>query len=150
MFKYKIKFEIEDLPVKPSRPSQDKPKQSLTSAVEQVKNEIEFVSESSQKNDKSGSEIVEQVNYYNQYKFPIIYCLRASEKIFIIKTDILDDFATAFGERTPKYQDQKEEIILAEEQVETLIQPIIREYSLEKVKNHTQFIIIDSKIKVVF
>ena len=148
MFKYKIKFEIEDLPVKPSRPSQDKPKQSLTSAVEQVKNEIDFVPESSQKNEKSGTKIVEQVIII--INFPICTLNKAFEKIFIIKTDILDDFATAFGERTPKYQDQKEEIILAEEQVETLIQPIIREYSLEKVKNHTQFIIIDSKIKVVF
>ena len=64
MFKNKIKFEIEDLPVKPSRPfqePQDKPKQSLTSAVEQVKNEMDFVPESSQKNEKSGTKIVEQV-----------------------------------------------------------------------------------------
>ena len=139
------------MPVKPSRPFQEpqtKPKQSLTSAVEQVKNEIDFVPESSQKNEKSGTKIVEQVIII--INFPICTLNKAFEKIFIIKTDILDDFATAFGERTPKYQDQKEEIILAEEQVETLIQPIIREYSLEKVKNHTQFIIIDSKIKVVF
>ena len=123
------------MPVKPSRPFQEpqtKPKQSLTSAVEQVKNEIDFVPESSQKNEKSGTKIVEQVIII--INFPICTLNKAFEKIFIIKTDILDDFATAFGERTPKYQDQKEEIILAEEQVETLIQPIIREYSLEKVE----------------
>ena len=52
------------MPVKPSRPFQEpqtKPKQSLTSAVEQVKNEIECVPESTQKNEKNGTKIIEQV-----------------------------------------------------------------------------------------